>query len=169
LSTQHSYEVSIRWTGNTGSGTSSYRGYERSHDVIATGKPTFRASADPAFLGDADRWSPEDLLVASLSQCHMLTYLALCARSAVVVTSYLDVAVGRMQEAAGHSGQFAEVVLNPIVCVSDPAMTRTASHLHEEAHRDCFIARSVNFPVLHNPTVEVAALPKTPQMGDPAV
>jgi organic hydroperoxide reductase OsmC/OhrA len=149
VSKEHSYEVTVRWTGNPG--TATYRGYDRGHDVAAAGKPVIEASADPAFLGTADRWSPEDLLVASLSQCHMLTYLALCARSGVVVTDYEDSATGLMLETPGHSGHFTEVRLSPVVTVADEAMTEKAAALHEEAHRDCFVANSVNFPVRHQP------------------
>jgi organic hydroperoxide reductase OsmC/OhrA len=148
----HNYQVTVRWTGTTGAGTASYRGYDRGHDVDADGKPTIRASADPAFLGTADRWSPEDLLVAALSECHMLTYLAFCARSKVVVLDYRDTATGRMEQTPGNSGQFTEVVLNPVVTVADPAMMAEAAALHTPAQEDCFIANSVNFPVRHNPT-----------------
>ena len=152
---EHEYAVTVRWTGNTGSGTAGYRAYGRDHDVLAAGKPAIRASADPAFGGDPLRWNPEDALVASLSQCHMLTYLALCARHGVVVTGYDDTAVGRMAETAGHSGHFTEVLLRPVVTVAEEAMTEQAAALHARAHETCFIANSVNFPVRHDPTVLV--------------
>ncbi|AEW94719.1 MULTISPECIES: OsmC family protein [Streptomycetaceae] len=154
---EHSYAVTVRWTGNTGTGTSGYRAYGRGHDVVAEGKPDIHATADPAFGGVPERWNPEDLLVASLSQCHMLTYLALCACHGVVVTGYEDTAHGRMRETPGHSGHFTEVVLNPLVTVADPVMTERAVALHHDAHAACFIANSVNFPVRHEPTVRVAA------------
>lgn len=152
---EHHYEVTVRWTGNTGSGTSSYRGYGRDHDVLVQGKPTLQGSADPTFRGQADRWSPEDLLVASLSECHMLTYLALCATHGVVVTSYEDMATGRMEMTVGGSGRFVEVVLNPKVAVTAESSMDQAVELHLEANKSCFIANSVNFPVHHNPVVEV--------------
>ncbi|GAA2879418.1 OsmC family protein [Streptosporangium fragile] len=155
---EHGYEVTVRWTGNTGSGTGGYRAYDRSHDVLAAGRPAILASADPAFRGDPERWNPEELLVASLSQCHMLTYLALCARNGVVVTGYEDLARGRMVETPGDSGHFTEVVLNPVVTVADASMVDLAGALHERAHADCFIARSVNFPVRHAPVVQVAGV-----------
>jgi organic hydroperoxide reductase OsmC/OhrA len=154
---EHAYEVTVRWTGNSGSGTASYRSYNRDHDIVIDGKPTIEASADPAFLGSPERWSPEDLLVASLSQCHMLTYLSECARNGVVVTSYSDTARGVMREAPGNSGQFTEVVLHPVVAVADAAMTDKAAALHREAHEACFVANSVNFPVRHVPSVRVRA------------
>ncbi|MCH7232698.1 OsmC family protein [Glycomyces sp. L485] len=153
---EHYYEVTVRWTGNTGSGTLNYRDYGRDHDVLVQGKPTIKGSADRAFRGHEDRWNPEDLLVASLSECHMLTYLALCARSRVVVVEYEDLATGRMEETGGYSGRFAEVVLNPKVVISDESKLEEAVELHQRASQACFISKSVNFPVRHNPTVEVA-------------
>lgn len=152
---EHSYAVTVRWTGNTGAGTSDYRAYGRQHEVSSEGKPAITASADPAFGGDQRHWNPEDLLLASLSQCHMLTYLALCARNGVVVTGYQDTAVGQMQETPGHSGHFTEVVLRPVVEVDSNAMADQAVALHEQAHQTCFVANSVNFPVRHVPRVLV--------------
>ncbi|AQW50123.1 OsmC family protein [Streptomyces violaceusniger] len=152
---QHSYRATVRWTGNTGSGTSGYRGYGRAHDILGDGKPTLRGSADPAFLGDPEVWNPEEFLLVSLSQCHMLTYLSICARDGVRVTAYEDVATGVMEEEAGHSGRFTEVVLNPVVTVADAAMAERARSAHQDAHQTCFIANSVNFPVHHRPTIRV--------------
>ncbi|WP_063732360.1 OsmC family protein [Streptomyces sp. RTd22] len=149
---QHTYRTTVRWTGDTGSG---YRGYERAHDVLSEGKPTLAASADPAFLGDPERWNPEEFLLASLSQCHMLTYLSVCARDRVTVTAYEDAATGTMEEQAGHSGRFTEVVLRPVVTVADAGMVERARSAHHDAHQQCFIANSVNFPVRHEPTVSV--------------
>ncbi|KRV48238.1 peroxiredoxin [Wenjunlia vitaminophila] len=152
---EHTYEVTVRWTGNTGTGTASYRDYDRDHDVTAEGKPTIRGTADLAFRGTPDRWNPEDLLVASLSECHMLSYLALCARNGVVVTAYQDAATGVMEQTPGGGGRFTEVVLRPVVTVTEQAMTEKASALHHEANRICFIANSVNFPVRHEPGIRV--------------
>jgi organic hydroperoxide reductase OsmC/OhrA len=153
MNREHHYEVTVRWTGDTGTGTASYRGYARDHDVEAAGKPTLAATADPAFLGTPDRWNPEDLLVATLSQCHMLTYLALCARTGVAVTGYVDHASGVMREDGTHGGRFTEVVLRPEVTVAEEGMREKAAALHREAHDQCFIANSVNFPVRHVPVV----------------
>ena len=148
---EHTYALTVRWTGDTGEGTAGYRAYSRSHDVIAEGKPTLRGSADPAFFGDAACWSPEDLLLAALSQCHMLTFLSLCARAGIVVVGYEDRATGTMRELPGYSGQFTEVVLSPTVTVATGEMVAEAEPLHREANRTCFIANSVNFPVRHRP------------------
>jgi organic hydroperoxide reductase OsmC/OhrA len=148
VSRQHSYRVTVRWSGDTGAG---YRDYGRDHDVVVEGKPVLKGSADPAFRGTPERWNPEELLVASLSECHMLTFLSLCARAGVVVTDYVDAASGVMREESGNSGRFTEVVLRPEVTVADPAMVERAETLHKQAHDTCFIANSVNFPVRHEP------------------
>jgi organic hydroperoxide reductase OsmC/OhrA len=148
VSRQHDYRVTVRWNGDTGTG---YRNYARDHDVVVEGKPVLKGSADPAFRGTPERWNPEELLVASLSECHMLTFLSLCARAGVVVTGYVDAASGVMREEPGNSGRFTEVVLRPEVTVADPAMVERIEALHKHAHDTCFIANSVNFPVRHEP------------------
>lgn len=150
---QHEYVVKVVWTGNKGSGTKSYRGYERSHDISADGKSTIVGSSDPAFRGDSGRWNPEDLLVASLSACHQLWYLTLCSQAGIVVTAYEDAAEGSMVEEVDGAGQFTSVVLRPRVTISAASDEVTAIELHREAHRMCFIARSVNFPVTNSPTI----------------
>jgi organic hydroperoxide reductase OsmC/OhrA len=152
---EHSYSVSVQWTGNLGQGTSSYRTYARDHEISALGKPTVLASSDPSFRGDQSRYNPEDLLVASLSACHMLSYLHLCAVSGIVVTDYQDEAKGTMVETEGGGGHFTQVTLRPAVKVSPGSDTDLALQLHEKAHHLCFIASSVNFPVLCEPSIEV--------------
>ncbi|MGW2159011.1 OsmC family protein [Nonomuraea sp. NPDC001699] len=155
MTRHHTYDVTVTWTGNKGAGTDDYRTYGRDHDVSAEGPPVIAGSSDPAFRGDRARWNPEQLLVASLSQCHMLWYLHLCADAGVVVTAYADRAAGTMAE-NGAGGRFTEVVLRPEVTVAAPEMAETAARLHADAHKACFIAASVNFPVRHEPTVRTA-------------
>jgi len=147
----HTYRVSVRWTGNRGVGTAGYRAYGRDHDVAAPGKPTIPGTADPAFRGDPERWSPEDLLVAALAQCHQLWFLHLAAEAGVIVTAYTDDPLGTMAINPDGSGQFTQILLRPRVTVADEAMIETAQSLHGRAGALCFIARSVNFPVLHEP------------------
>jgi organic hydroperoxide reductase OsmC/OhrA len=149
---RHEYETVVTWTGNRGTGTSGYREYGREHVVESGGPPPIQGSADPAFRGDPARWNPELLLVASLSECHLLWYLHLCAEAGVVVTSYRDRPVGTMVD-AGDSGRFTDVVLRPEVTVAASGMVGQAIALHDGAHRACFIANSVNFPVRHEPVV----------------
>ena len=152
---QHHYKASIQWTGNQGTGTDNYRNYERSHVIKIDNKTEILASSDPAFRGDKTKHNPEDLLVASLSSCHMLWYLHLCSEAGVIVIDYLDNSTGIMVETSNGGGQFSEVTLNPIVTVSEQNMIEKANSLHKKANELCFIANSVNFPVYHNSTVLV--------------
>ncbi|RYC17869.1 OsmC family protein [Ciceribacter ferrooxidans] len=148
----HEYSTTVTWIGNRGTGTSGYRDYSRDHVIAAGAKPDIPGSADPAFRGDAERWNPEDLLVASVSACHKLWYLHLCAVNGVVVTAYEDHAEGLMVTEEDGSGRFAEVVLRPRVTISSGDRERAAS-LHHDAHEKCFIANSVNFPVRCEPVI----------------
>jgi organic hydroperoxide reductase OsmC/OhrA len=150
---EHRYAVHVEWTGNTGAGTASYRSYERAHELRVDGKPVIPGSSDPAFRGDPARWNPEELLVASLSACHKLWYLHLCATAGVVVTDYADQAEGFMSEEADGGGRFVRVVLRPRVTITAGSDRQKAEALHHDAHAMCFIARSVTFPVTHEPTI----------------
>ena len=143
----HTYRLTLDWTGNLGPGTSGYRAYTRDHSLSAPGKPVIPGSSDPAFLGDAARWNPEELLLASLSACHQLWYLHLASEAGVVVTAYRDEPEGTMIEEADGGGRFERVVLRPTVTLAAGSDEATAMALHEKAHHLCFIARSVNFPV----------------------
>ena len=147
----HSYTVTVTWTGNTGTGTSGYREYQRSHEISASGKAAIAGSSDPAFRGDRTRWNPEELLVASLSTCHQLWYLHLCGDAGIVVETYEDEAAGVMEESSDGGGQFVEVILRPKVRLAPGSDQAKAHALHHEAHAKCFIARSVNFPVKCEP------------------
>ena len=153
---QHSYSTRIEWTGNLGEGTTGYRAYSRDHLISAAGRPPLAGSSDPAFRGDASRWNPEDLLVGSLSSCHMLWYLHLCAQAKITVLAYHDDAEGMMVEYAGGGGRFTQAVLRPVATLAAGSDAALARALHEEAHRLCFIANSVNFPIAIEPTVIVA-------------
>ena len=163
---EHSYEVSLEWTGNRGSGTSGYREYGRDHEVTVSGagdgagdagRPQpIAGSSDSAFRGDPGRWNPEELLVGSLSSCHQLWYLHLCAVNKVRVLEYRDHATGLMAEHADGSGEFTRVILRPEVVIAPDSDGGTALRLHHDAGRMCFVARSMNFPVDHEPTVRIA-------------
>lgn len=153
--TDHHYALDLVWQGNRGSGTSGYRDYDRTVLLTATGKPDLLGSADPTFRGDAARWNPEELLLAALAQCHLLSYLHSAVNHGVVVTAYDDSPVGTMSQ-VGQGGRFTSVTLHPRVTVADAAMVDTARAIHAEASENCFIAASVNFPVAHEPVIEVA-------------
>jgi organic hydroperoxide reductase OsmC/OhrA len=152
---QHTYAATITWTGNQGTGTSEYKAYSRNHVISAEGKKDIEGSSDPSFRGDKSRYSPEDLLLDSLSACHMLWYLHLCSVNGVIVLTYEDHATATMTEEKDGSGQFTEATLNPVVAVQHENMVAKANELHHEANKLCFIARSVNFPVHHKPTAFV--------------
>jgi organic hydroperoxide reductase OsmC/OhrA len=155
---QHLYAVRTTWTGNLGTGTSSYRDYSRDHEVRVANKAdqVLPGSADRSFRGDPRRYNPEELLLAALSQCHLLSYLHACVLAGVVVISYTDDATGTMTSEPDGSGRFTEVRLTPRVTITADSDPVAAERAHEEAHRMCFIANSVNFPVRHNPTIMVA-------------
>jgi len=156
----HSYEVRVDWTGNDGEGTKTYRGYRRDHTIASEGKPQIQGSSDPSFRGDAARYNPEELLVASLSSCHMLWYLHLCSVNQVTVLEYQDAASGLMEEGEDGSAAFVRVQLRPRVKISAGDDRAQALALHSQAHRSCFIARSVRFPVDIAP--EIVEAPVSP-------
>lgn len=144
----HHYKADMQWAGNLGTGTSDYRAYSRNYSVRVQGKPELAGSSDAAFRGDRERYNPEDLLVISLSACHMLSYLHVAAVNHVVVVEYTDQAEGTFEENDDGGGRFTEVVLHPRVTISSGS-EELAMKLHESAHERCFIASSVNFPVRH--------------------
>lgn len=153
---EHHYTVTVDWTGNTGTGTSSYAAYSRDHLIQAAGKPDVPGSSDPAFRGDPARWNPEDMLVASLSACHKLWYLHFCAVEGVVVEEYRDEAQGVMLEDRERGGAFSQVTLRPRVTIRAGCDATLAEALHQRAHHFCFIANSVNFPVRCEPSIVTA-------------
>jgi organic hydroperoxide reductase OsmC/OhrA len=153
---EHRYVTALEWTGNTGAGTATAAAYKRAHEIRMEGKPPIPGSSDPSFRGDPARHNPEELLVASLSACHMLWYLHLCADNGIVVSAYVDRAEGVMVENPDGSGQFTQVLLRPEVTVSRGDLAK-AKALHHEVPAKCFIARSMNFSVLHEPVIRAAA------------
>ncbi|PVW04667.1 peroxiredoxin [Microbacterium sp. Gd 4-13] len=153
---EHTYRLRAQWTGDRGTGTSGYRDYDRSVTIDVEGKPALLASADVPFRGDPERWNPEDLLLASLSECHLLSYLYACVKVGVVVVGYEDDATATLLEDGRGGGAFTEVTLRPRVTVADASMTDAATAAHAQAREWCFIANSVNFPVRHEPRILVA-------------
>lgn len=156
MSKSHRYATTLTWTGNTGQGTASYRSYERAYEVAAEGKPALLGSSDPSFRGDPGRWNPEELLLASISSCHQLWYLHLCAVNGVVVVAYRDEAAATMVEDETGGGRFESATLRPHVTIAAGSDPEKAMALHHEANAKCFVANSLNFPVAHEASVEVA-------------
>ena len=154
---EHHYAIEVEWQGDRGVGTTGYRAYGRQHVVRATGKThEIDGSSDRVFHGDRERWNPEELLLAALSECHMLSYLHAATRHGVIVRGYTDAAIGTMNEDGRGGGAFTEAVLRPRVVVANAAMLALAGEIHAEAAEKCFIAASVNFPVRHEATAVVA-------------
>lgn len=149
---QHNYSTKLVWTGNARSGTKTYSSYSRNYIISVDGKNDIDGSSDPAFRGDKSRYNPEELLVASLSSCHMLWFLHLCAETGVIVVGYEDNAKGSMEENTDGGGRFTEVVLYPIVTIQGMVEKDKLNELHSAAHKKCFIAASCNFPVKHQAT-----------------
>lgn len=152
---EHLYQISLQWTGNNGQGTANYQAYDRAYQIEVSGKPIIFGSSDVAFRGDKTKYNPEELFVASISSCHMLWYLHLCANAGIVVISYSDRSKGKMCETKEGGGRFTEVVLKPEITIKSEHNLEKARKLHQEAHKFCFIANSVNFPILCQPLINV--------------
>ena len=155
---EHLYHISLVWKGNNGRGTANYRAYNRSYEIEVPEKPIIFGSSDPAFRGDRAKYNPEELFIASLSSCHMLWYLHLCAEAGIIVTHYCDRPVGKMCETETGGGRFTEVILKPEIAIIAENNVELAQKLHHQAHNLCFIANSVNFPVLCQPLIKNKSL-----------
>lgn len=151
MAKEHLYEVKLEWTGNKGEGTKDYRSYERSYSITGKDKPDLLGSSDPAYRGDPTRWNPEEMLLASLSACHMLWYLHLCSEKKIIVNGYQDNPVAVMVVDGAGTGKISEAILKPTVTLADPSRQADAETLHHPAHEKCFIANSVNFSVKIEP------------------
>jgi organic hydroperoxide reductase OsmC/OhrA len=155
---EHHYTVAVKWTGNRGTGTSHASEYDRANTLSIAGKPDLLCSSDPAFRGDSTKYNPEDMLLASVSQCHMLWHLHLCADAGVVITDYTDNPTAIMVEASAEGrGRFTEITLHPTVVVTEEWMIAKANELHAKANEMCFISNSCNFPIHHQPTAVTSA------------
>jgi organic hydroperoxide reductase OsmC/OhrA len=151
----HEYHTKLTWTGNLGEGTKTYNSYSRSFSIDIVNKISINGSSDPNFLGDSTKHNPEELLVSSISSCHMLWFLHLASSKGIIVHEYIDQAKGTMIENEDGSGYFESVTLKPIVIISDINRIDETNELHEEANKFCFIANSLNFNVIHQPTCKV--------------
>jgi organic hydroperoxide reductase OsmC/OhrA len=150
---EHRYQLQLSWCGNLGSGTSGYRAYSRAHQIRAAGKPVLAGSADPVLRGDAERYHPEELLLAALAACHMLWFLHLCADEGVVVHGYEDQPSGTLPVDASGGARLREALLQPAVTLAAASAPARLAALHERAHALCFTAHSVSFPVRCQPLV----------------
>lgn len=153
---KHDFVSRVVWTGNRGQGTASYRGYDRTWDIAVPGKPVVNCSNDPLLGGDPTLMNPEDLLISSLSACHMLWYLHLASSAGIVVLGYEDAPVGHGESAPDGTGRFVAATLKPVITVAEGTDTDRADAIHAEIHKYCFIARSVNFPIRHEAEYQFA-------------
>ncbi len=143
----HQYTTRVVWTGNTGQGTQSYKGYTRTWDIAVPGKPVVPCSNDPLLGGDPTLMNPEDLLLSALSACHMLWYLHLASTAGIVVTGYEDQPLATGESAPSGAGRFLSVTLRPQITLQAGSDLARADAIHHDIHNYCYIARSVNFPV----------------------
>ena len=148
----HYYKLGIDWTGNIGTGTSSYTAYERDYIIKKDGREFLEGSADPAFRGDPEKLNPEEMLLSAISSCHMLWFLHLCADAGIVLTSYTDTPEGEMIQDDSGGGRFAKVTLYPVISIQDKILADQALALHDIAHEKCFISQSCNFPIEIEPS-----------------
>lgn len=143
----HHFTIQLTWSGNRGEGTSSYTSYDRSHVLSSDGKEPLSCSSAPAFRGDGTLYNPEDMLLYSVSSCHMLWFLHCCADAGVVITAYKDCPQGTLVIEADGIGRFTDISLHPVVSLQDAAQAHLLSSLHDKAHQHCFIANSLSCPV----------------------
>ena len=155
MNTAHNYKLSVKWTGNQGTGTSNYKDFERSYNIQIENKADILGSSDPEFRGDKTKHNPEELLLASVSTCHMLWYLHLCSEVKIVVTDYVDNATGILNETENGNGKFSLITLNPTITITENSMIEKATELHKKANEFCFIANSLNFKVDYQPIINV--------------
>jgi len=151
----HKYTIEVKWTGNLGMGTESYTSYTRNHQIKKEGGHVIAGSSDPTFRGAPERYNPEELLLSTLSSCHMLMYLHFCAVNKITVTEYIDQPEGIMKEEENGSGRFTLATLKPTIKIVEPEKVEKAKSLHDQAHEYCFIANSVNFPINVAPNIIV--------------
>lgn len=151
MNKEHQYKVVARWNGSHGKGTNNVKTYDRSHTVSINNKPDLHLTTDNPHVGDKTKLNPEDLLVTAVASCHMLSYLYVCALEGIVVTDYVDNAIGIMIENNDDGGKFKEIILNPVVKVAEKSMIERSIELHHRAHEICYIANSVNFEIKNKP------------------
>jgi organic hydroperoxide reductase OsmC/OhrA len=136
------HHASIRWVRSSES--FAYPDYNRNHAWVFPGGTQIEASAAAQFLGHPDCVDPEEAFVAAISSCHMLTFLAICARKRIIVNRYRDDAVGFMEKNAGGKLAITRVRLIPeIEFENDPPGADLLRRLHHLSHQECFIANSV--------------------------
>ena len=143
----HHYPLQLNWTGNTLDST-----YNRNATVTAPGKHALAVSSAPEYAGDAARWNPEDLLGSALATCHMLTFLALCAKAKVAIVGYEDHAEAVL-DTVDKVTRVTQVHLRPVIRVTRGTSMAQVVELFEKAHKYCFVANSVTCEAVLAPRV----------------
>lgn len=151
MNTEHHYKVALKWTGNQGTGTSNYKEYERAYKIQIDNKVEILGSSDPEFRGDRTKHNPEELLLASVSSCHMLWYLHFCSEAKIIVTDYVDNATAILEETESGNGKFTSILLQPTITITEESMREQGTELHKKANEFCFVANSLNIAVDHKP------------------
>ena len=130
-----------------------YDTYDRTHTVTFEGGISIRGSAAKEFLGKPEHANPEELFAAALSSCHMLTFLAIAAKSRLTVESYEDNAMALLEKNAAGKLAIPQTVLRPkvVFATATPVTREKLVELHDKAHRNCFIANSVACEVVTEP------------------
>ena len=154
---EHDYTARVIWTGNRGEGTAHYKGYDRTWNVETPGKPVIHCSNDPLLGGDPTLHNPEDMLIAALSACHMLWFLHLASDAGVIVHAYQDDPLAVGETDANGASRFLRATLRPSISVPADTDLEKADALHDDIHKTCFIARSVNFPVTYEARYRIKA------------
>lgn len=157
MAQEHDYTARVIWTGNRGEGTAHYKGYDRTWNIETPGKPVIHCSNDPLLGGDPNLHNPEDMLIAALSACHMLWFLHLASDAGIVVHAYQDDPLAVGETDANGASRFLRATLRPSISVPSGTDLKRANALHDEIHKTCFIARSVNFPVTYEARYRIKA------------
>jgi len=148
----HVYTLQLNWTGDS---KENHVVNDRVYEIEIEGKPILKGSADTPFFGDGSKYNPEDLLLSSLSACHMMSFFYVCRKQGITITSYKDKPQGFLKVNIDGSGQFEKVILRPEVVIEDNKQRDMAEDLHNQAGKLCFIANSVNFEILYEPRFRV--------------
>jgi len=142
------HRIALSWS--KGEAPFTYDAYPRNHEIRFKQNETVTVSAASAYRGDDSKADPEDLLVAALSSCHMLSFLAIAAKKRLTVLSYQDDAVGFLEQKGGKLWM-TRVVLQPKVIFDTDPGAQILGELHHMAHEACFIANSVKTEVIVQP------------------
>ena len=142
---QHTIE--LKWTRVA---EFEYAKYNRSHLLTFSGSQVLQNSAAPEFMGDSDKANPEELLLSALASCHMLTFLAVAAKSGFMIESYSDKAIAILDKNEEGRTAITQIDLYPQIEFLGTKIptAEELKALHERAHRNCFIACSIKSKVI---------------------